>query len=64
MSIIPSPCIKKCGLDSDDICIGCSRSLEDIMLWGKSETTVEQKNKILENILQSNQLKNIPTKVV
>ncbi|NQY26373.1 MAG: DUF1289 domain-containing protein [Piscirickettsiaceae bacterium] len=57
MSIIPSPCIKNCCLDSDDICLGCLRSLEEIMLWGKPETTVEKKKEILVTISQRKQLR-------
>jgi len=31
---IPSPCIRNCCLDEDDICLGCFRSLEEILQWG------------------------------
>lgn len=31
----PSPCIRKCCLDDDDICLGCFRSLEEITRWSK-----------------------------
>ncbi|MFZ1295916.1 MAG: DUF1289 domain-containing protein, partial [Pseudomonadales bacterium] len=28
-----SPCIRHCTLDEADICIGCGRSLQDILDW-------------------------------
>jgi len=31
---IPSPCVRNCCLDDEDICLGCFRSLEEICLWG------------------------------
>ena len=30
---IESPCIRNCCLDKQDVCIGCGRSLSDIMNW-------------------------------
>ncbi len=30
---IPSPCIQRCCLDTQDICIGCFRSLNEITAW-------------------------------
>jgi predicted Fe-S protein YdhL (DUF1289 family) len=30
---IDSPCIRVCCLDSNDICLGCFRSLAEIMQW-------------------------------
>ncbi|MFK7957483.1 MAG: DUF1289 domain-containing protein [Lysobacterales bacterium] len=30
---VSSPCIGVCTLDSQDICIGCSRSAEEITRW-------------------------------
>lgn len=31
---IDSPCIGRCCLDDDDICVGCFRTLEEIKAWG------------------------------
>jgi predicted Fe-S protein YdhL (DUF1289 family) len=28
-----SPCIRNCGLDENDICVGCNRSISEIMGW-------------------------------
>jgi len=31
-----SPCIRSCCLDSNDICLGCHRTLNEILNWAKS----------------------------
>ena len=41
-----SPCISKCCLDDEDICIGCFRSMDEILVWGKS--TNEERHEIIE----------------
>lgn len=35
-SNVPSPCIRNCCLDEQDVCLGCGRSLDEIRLWGES----------------------------
>ncbi len=30
---IASPCVRKCCLNADDICLGCFRSLQEIIQW-------------------------------
>ncbi|WED28354.1 DUF1289 domain-containing protein [Vibrio sp. DW001] len=40
-----SPCIRHCCLDGGDICLGCHRSLSEIMQW--SESSNESKRQIL-----------------
>jgi predicted Fe-S protein YdhL (DUF1289 family) len=30
---IASPCIDNCCLDDNDICLGCFRSLQEILQW-------------------------------
>ncbi|MGJ0430827.1 DUF1289 domain-containing protein [Methylobacter sp.] len=32
---IPSPCIRQCCLNKADICLGCFRSLDEIISWTK-----------------------------
>ena len=39
---IDSPCIRNCCLDTNDICVGCFRSLEEIMQWGNSSLAIKQ----------------------
>ncbi len=31
---ISSPCVRNCCLDEKDICLGCGRSIEEIIRWG------------------------------
>lgn len=30
---VPSPCIRACCLDDDDVCLGCYRNLQEIIDW-------------------------------
>lgn len=32
---IQSPCIRNCCLDENDVCVGCFRSLDEILQWSK-----------------------------
>ncbi len=50
-----SPCVRKCCLDENDVCLGCYRHVSEIIGWrDKSES---QKKEILA---RSNQRKNKP----
>jgi predicted Fe-S protein YdhL (DUF1289 family) len=40
-----SPCIRQCTLDEHDICLGCFRSLEEILAWQASDAA--QRTQIL-----------------
>lgn len=40
-----SPCNRNCCLDENDICIGCSRSISEIVGW--NEATENEKREIL-----------------
>ncbi len=42
MTLIDSPCIKNCCLDENDICMGCFRSLDEILNWTKVDDTLRQ----------------------
>jgi len=44
---IESPCIRMCCLDEQNICMGCFRSLEEILAWGNANHT--ERTQILEN---------------
>jgi predicted Fe-S protein YdhL (DUF1289 family) len=35
ISDVASPCVRQCTLDENDICVGCFRSLTDIVDWHK-----------------------------
>lgn len=45
MSEVPSPCVRNCCLDEDDVCLGCFRTVEEIMQWG--DINDEEKRGIL-----------------
>ncbi|HJQ18170.1 MAG TPA: DUF1289 domain-containing protein [Allosphingosinicella sp.] len=30
---VSSPCVRKCTLDLEDICVGCGRTLDEILEW-------------------------------
>jgi predicted Fe-S protein YdhL (DUF1289 family) len=30
-----SPCIRNCCLDADDVCMGCARTLDEILQWSR-----------------------------
>ena len=34
MDKIASPCIRNCCLNEKDICLGCFRSIDEILMWG------------------------------
>ncbi|MGK2914393.1 MAG: DUF1289 domain-containing protein [Porticoccaceae bacterium] len=34
---IPSPCVRNCCLDTDDTCLGCFRSLQEILRWSAAD---------------------------
>jgi len=31
---LASPCIRNCCLDEDNVCMGCGRTLGEIVAWG------------------------------
>ncbi|MEC4089038.1 DUF1289 domain-containing protein [Pseudoalteromonas rubra] len=43
--IVPSPCIRHCCLDDNDVCVGCYRTLNEIMTWQSCDN--EQKRAVL-----------------
>ncbi|MCG6200064.1 DUF1289 domain-containing protein [Psychromonas antarctica] len=45
MTKVDSPCIRNCCLNNNDICIGCWRSLTEILQWQDSSDA--QKSAIL-----------------
>lgn len=32
---ILSPCVRNCCLNQEDVCLGCYRTLEEILRWSK-----------------------------
>lgn len=41
-----SPCIRTCCLDDDEICIGCGRSLDEIVGWNEADSS--ERRRIVE----------------
>ena len=46
MPDITSPCVRNCCLNEHDVCLGCFRSLEEIVGWQQS--TEQQKLEIID----------------
>ncbi|TAN49630.1 MAG: DUF1289 domain-containing protein [Methylococcaceae bacterium] len=47
---IPSPCVRNCCLDTNDVCLGCFRALEEITGWHQADPL--QRRQILQNAQQ------------
>lgn len=43
---VESPCVRNCCLDEDDICMGCFRTISEIIEWGQANS--EERNVILQ----------------
>lgn len=50
MNDVKNPCINVCRTDSNGICLGCKRSLNEIGDWSKYSN--EEKSSVLEKISQ------------
>ena len=50
---IQSPCIRQCALDEADVCMGCFRTINDILNWQAS--TNEQKANMVSAAQQRQQ---------
>jgi len=40
---ISSPCVKNCCLDENDVCLGCGRTVQEVIDWGDAEDKVKLK---------------------
>lgn len=40
---ITSPCVRKCCLNEQDICLGCYRSLNEIIDWAAADSVTRQR---------------------
>ena len=45
---VESPCVSICKLDSDFICEGCGRTIEEVLKW--PEYTDKQKQAVLDRL--------------
>ncbi|WP_232096405.1 DUF1289 domain-containing protein [Denitratisoma oestradiolicum] len=48
-----SPCVRQCCLDDADVCLGCLRTLEEILAWGEADDT--QRLRILDAVARRRQ---------
>ena len=48
---VESPCVDVCKLDSDFVCIGCGRTIEEVLKW--TEYTDEQKHAVLDRLFNT-----------
>ena len=46
---IKSPCIRQCCLDQQDICLGCRRTLQEILDWAAGSNN--EKRAIMERAM-------------
>ncbi len=53
---VNSPCIRHCGLNEHDICMGCYRSIDEITIWASIDN--QARLKILLNAKQRRSLAN------
>ncbi len=47
MTEITSPCVRNCCLDDDNICMGCFRSMDEILHW--RDASEQQQKEILQS---------------
>lgn len=47
---LTSPCVGKCCLDNEDICVGCKRHVDEISGWYSA--TKEEKHNILSRCVK------------
>lgn len=47
---VQSPCVSNCCLDDKDMCLGCFRMLDDILIW--SAASDDKKRTILKDCEQ------------
>jgi len=52
---IPSPCVSICALNSDDVCVGCYRTGDEITRWWGMDNAEKQETlgKVKEREAQS-----------
>lgn len=59
MADIPSPCVRNCCLNEQDICLGCFRHLDEIIQWGNASNSAKQVIVIAANARKNNHLNQV-----
>lgn len=57
--LVASPCVSICALDDDDVCIGCQRTGDEIIRWGKM--TNDERRAVLTRLAQRAQAQGLTT---
>nr|WP_210561252.1 DUF1289 domain-containing protein [Psychrosphaera aestuarii] len=39
---VPSPCVRNCCLNEQDVCIGCFRDISEIMAWSSMSNSEKE----------------------
>ena len=55
-SEIQSPCVRNCCLDDKDMCLGCFRTIDEILIWGQAGEKQKREILILCGSRQKNSL--------
>ncbi|MFV2004202.1 MAG: DUF1289 domain-containing protein [Gammaproteobacteria bacterium] len=58
MPKISSPCVRNCCLDKKDVCIGCGRTVGEIIRWGDVDDEEKQRILIVANKRREDREKN------
>lgn len=45
---VRSPCISNCKLDENEVCVGCFRTIDEVISW--SSSTNEEKKAIISRV--------------
>jgi len=57
---VRSPCIANCKLDEDEVCQGCFRTLDEILIWSSSSD--QEKMAIIDRVTPIKAQKKAPKK--
>jgi hypothetical protein len=49
-STIPSPCVRNCCLNEENVCLGCFRHIDEIVGWGEAGDA--ERLEVLLNVAQ------------
>lgn len=50
---VRSPCVRQCCLDDANVCLGCLRTLDEILAWGAASN--EERDQILMEVARRRQ---------
>ncbi|MDM7857927.1 DUF1289 domain-containing protein [Thiopseudomonas acetoxidans] len=56
---VPSPCVSICALDDNEVCIGCQRTGDEIIRWGKMDNN--ERRAVLARLTQRAQAQGLIT---